>query len=306
MPKEMQYGFAWQNPILHAAVPAEAALSLRSPETFFFAVQVYTGKENQIDYIHRMIFLKTRLLQCLDEVTYKDLRIFVMKGLQDNSRLVRLQSVKTLRHFKDQEAVSVCKDLISDPDQEIRVFAARTLVEHKEEEKAIKALIEDQGNSREFKDALLKGMGLSESIAALDIILWCIKQIPELKIAAVSALSQRKSRTDIGHILKVYGKSDARVRAAVAKSFSMQNDRGEDLLFPFLDSGSGEMVSSVSEILEYTGVIEKLIMQLSSFSAEARLASVKRLSRLESFSAFKGLVYAAFDRDKRIAEAAKL
>jgi hypothetical protein len=246
--------------------------------------------------------LKARLLLCLPGVSVPELRLFAFRGLSDDDKEVRLQSLKTLKEYGDVDAVSACRQLLTDPVSEVRMLAAKNLAEYAEEGETIRGLLADAGREAAFKKAILDGLSVSSSLLTLELILWSISQLPELQGSAIDALSLRKGPVDTEYILRVYGNAEVKTRALIAKSYARMDDKGASSLSAFLSSENQGIRSSASEILDYSGYVAELRGQLFAFYAEMRLGAVKKLAFFSSFSAFQGLVMAASDPDRRVRE----
>jgi len=253
-----------------------------------------------------------------DELVEKTIKILKTSKEEDNIRQlidaikseyqeVRIFAAGELTNHKDPEVIKVFVDLISDNDTEIRVLAVNVLGEIgnvPELKYLISALQDEEISVRESAARALGKQGKKETV--YDLLSALSDPANTVVCAAAEALGELRVAEAVEPLISLFSNEDPRVReSAIVAIGKFQNKRAIDPLINALNDDAERVRWYAADSLGKTGsrqAVPHLITLLSDESARVRESTATALGQIGDESAVESLIKLLKDRDDRVAE----
>lgn len=221
----------------------------------------------------------------------------IIRSLKDADPEVRIASIWAIINFKDQKAITEIVNLLKDPVERVRKEASKAVGKYGNKLLIfkLKSILNDEEESKEVKLAAVKGLGHSEVLDSIDILINRLDIENELEEAIIKSLSQKTEKDELSRIIDNFKDSTPQLKAKISKVFKIMGEIGEERLIVSLKEKDVILKPYIINILESIGYIEKLTRKLSHKDYYVRKDAAELLSFIGTKSAYRGIVRAAND-----------
>ncbi len=226
----------------------------------------------------------------------------IKKSLKDADPDVRIASVWSLVEFQDFRSLNLAASMLRDPVERVRKETARAFGSYGSEEslKRLKDLLFDENEIEDVKAGAIQGLGFSESLSSIDILIERLAKDEELTDEIIRALAGKNEKDEIARIIENFKDASPALREKITAVFKEKKEAGEPAILEVLREDIASLKPFVAEILEATGHVEYKIRKLSHRDPAVRRDSAEFLSLVGTKSAFRGMVLAARDPDDEV------
>ncbi len=282
-------------------------LPLEEAKEFMKTISKYSGEklsqkaEKLLEGIDSKI--RATLISALPPEEQRKFSKIIKKTLDDPDPEVRIASIFALSHIKEgKSSLERIGELLRDPVERVRIAAAKTIAEYPSREgiKLLKETLYSDNEVDSVKNAILEGLGNSDSTGATDLLLEVIENIEGLRDNAVEALAQKTSKKSIKHLVECFKDADPRVRDSITEAFKLMGEEGEAEIEALLREEISSLQPYIAEILEETGYVESKIRKLKHRNSEERIKAAEILSLIATPAAFRGIVLASRDPNREV------
>ena len=242
--------------------------------------------------------VRAALISAIPATGIKDFLKPIREALDDADPEVRRASVWALLEYGDQRSIKGSLDLLRDPVERVRMEAAQALASKGSASilDDFSAILADENEVESVKLAALDGLGRSEEVKSVDVLVNYLKQRPEeLPEAVKDALARKKDTKQIKKLIVHLKDAGPELRDAVTDSFRRMGEAAEPSLVELLKEEISSLMPHLSYILEETGYVEHLMRRLNHRDPEVRKDAAEILSLIGTTSAFRGVVLASRD-----------
>ncbi len=255
-----------------------------------------------------------------DEIVDKTIRILKTKKEKDDiSQLidalkseyqeVRIYAAGELANHKDPKVVKVFVDLISDNDTEIRILAVNVLgkIGNVPELKYLISALQDK--EIRVKESAARALGkLGKKEVVYDLLSALSDPANSVVCAAAEALGDIRASEAVELLINLFSNSDPKVKeSAIVALGKIQDKRATDPLINSLNDVEERVRWYAADSLGKIGAkkaVSHLITLLSDESARVRESTATALGQIGDESAVEPLIKLLKDGDDRVAEKA--
>lgn len=233
----------------------------------------------------------------------------LIDALKSEYNEVRIYAAGELANHKDPEVIKVFVDLVSDNDTEIRVLAVNVLGEignAPELKYLISALQDKEISVRKSAARALGKLGKKE--VGYDLLSALNDPANIVVCAAAESLGELRVAEAVEPLISLFSNEDPKVReSAIVAIGKFQDKRAIDPLITALNDDAERVRWYAADSLGRTGsrqAVPHLITLLSDESARVRESTATALGQIGDESAVDPLIKLLKDRDNRVAEKA--
>ena len=242
--------------------------------------------------------VRAALISAIPSTGIKDFLKPIREAVDDADPEVRRASVWALLEYGDQRSIKGSLDLLRDPVERVRVEAARALASKGGSSilDDFSEILADENEVESVKLAAVDGLGRSEEVKSVDVLIEFLKDRPEeLPEAAKDALALKRDTKQIKKLIVHLKDADPELRDALTDTFRRMGEAAEPPLVELLKEEISSLMPHISYILEQTGYVEHLVRRLNHRDPEVRKGAAEVLSLIGTTSAFRGVVLASRD-----------
>ena len=242
------------------------------------------------------------LIAALPETECKSFLPEIKRALMNSNPEVRIAAVWALTDYNKGELLSSCFNLLRDPVEHVRKEVGKTLgtIANQETILVLRKTLFDKNESLPVKTAVLHGLGVSDSMKAIDIILLKLEENIELVEESIITLSKKDSQEEIIKILNFMDKTTPVIREYIIKAIKLMGDKVETIIEELLFKESKILHKQAVAILEDSGIIDLRIRQLTHRNPAIRKKAAEFLTKAGTKAAFRGIILAAKDPDEEV------
>lgn len=255
-----------------------------------------------------------------DEIVDKTIKILKTRKEKDDIRQlidalkseyqeVRIFAAGELANHKDPEVIKIFVDLISDNDMEIRVLAVNVLgkIGNVSELKYLISALQDK--EIKVRESAAKALGKLGKKEVVYDLLSALSDPANLVVCAVAeALGELRADQAVEPLINLFSNEDPKVReSAIVAVGKFQDKRAIDPLINALNDDEERVRWYAADSLGKTGAkkaVSHLINLLTDESARVRESTATALGQIGDESAVEPLIKLLKDRDDRVAEKA--
>ncbi len=284
-----------------------STLPLEEAKEFMETLSKYSGEKltKKVEKILKGVDSKTRatLISALPPHEQQKFTKVIRKGLDDSDPEVRIASIFALSNFKDNKSsLEKIGELLRDPVERVRVAAARTIAESmtKDAKRLLKESLYNVNEVESVKNSVIEGLGNSNSVESIDLLLEVVENIETLKLKAIQSLSRKTSKKSIKRLVEAFKDADSKLRDSITETFKIMGEKGEPEIEELLREDISSLQPYIAEILEKTGYVEVQIRKLKHRNSEERVRAAEILSLIGTPAAFRGIVLASRDPNREV------
>ena len=248
--------------------------------------------------------IRSSLISCISVTGNKNFLPQIRKGVEDADPDVRVASIWALVDYGDTRSLNQGISGLRDPVDRVRVATAKALGKHGSDNtfKELKKVLADKNEIGLVKSAVIYGLGESENIQSLEILVDTLPEEEELADEITDVLSKKRGKKELVALMEHLKDASPDLRDQLIAVFTKMGQRGRLAAIDLLEDDIPSLKPLISEILEKTGAVESAIRNLSNRNPEIRCGAAEFLSKVGTVQAFRGIVLAARDpnRDVRI------
>ena len=255
-----------------------------------------------------------------DEIVDKTIKILKTRKEEDDiSQLidalkseyneVRIFAAGELANHKNPEVIKVFVDLISDNDTEMRVLAVNVLgkIGNVPELKYLISALQDKEIS--VRESAARALGKQGKREAVYDLLSALSDPANIVVcAAAESLGELRAEEAVKPLISLFSNEDSKVReSAIVAIGKFQNKSAIDPLINALNDKAERVRWYAADSLGKTGskqAVPHLITLLSDESARVRESTANALGQIGDESAVEPLIKLLEDKDNRVAEKA--
>jgi HEAT repeat protein len=221
----------------------------------------------------------------------------VINSLKDADPEVRIACIWAIVNFKDQKAIIEILNLLRDPIERVRREVSKAVGENGNKVLILKlkSLLNDEEETREVRQAIISGLGVSKAIESIDILIDRLELEKDLEKEIINSLSQKKDKEELSRMIDNFKNSSPQLKVKISKAFKFMGEIGEERLIVLLKEKDEILKPYIINILESIGYIEKLTRKLSHKDYYVRKDAAELLSFIGTKTAYRGIVRAAND-----------
>ncbi|UCF99328.1 MAG: HEAT repeat domain-containing protein [Spirochaetaceae bacterium] len=226
----------------------------------------------------------------------------IKTALKDADPDVRIASVWSLVEYQDYRTLSQSVGMLRDPVERVREAVARALGSYGSDDALgkLKEILFDGNEIQSVKWAAAQGLGFSQSLVSIDILLEKLEKDEELTGAIEDALGHKLDKKSMTHLIDRFKDASPSLRQSISSAFRAMKDKGEPAIVELMREDIPSLRPFIGEILERTGHIEAQIRKLAHRDPLVRRGAAEFLSLVGTQSAFRGIVLAARDPDEDV------
>lgn len=246
--------------------------------------------------------IRASIITCLPVTGETRFLKSIKQSLKDADPKVRVASVWALVEFGDARSLHQAVAMLRDPVERVRKEVALALGTHgsKEIVKELKKVLFDENEVASVKSAAILGLASAKSLNAIDILIRRLGVEEELVDEIINALSQKIAENEIKRIIENFKDADPQLREKLAQVFKAMGENGEQGLAELLEQDIHSLNPYIIEVLESTGLVEKMIRKLAHKDPAVRREAAAFLALVGTKAAFRGIVLAARDPDDEV------
>lgn len=252
--------------------------------------------------------LTPSLLQSLANTEFKDkIKTLIPDLLSNQVAQIRQAACycANLLYTKDQN--NLLKPLLRDPIKYVRETATLYYAQNANDAEMQTMLdsIEDANEFLSIKESAIKGLANSNNAKAFEAIIKLTDFSQEIHPVIFDILKTTYDIDKLKVVIKHYNEANKISRNLIEDVFVFHEGQNPELILELLDENLKEDEKlGLNKILYKSGYIEKRIFDLQNMSRDDRREAVTILSKIKEYHSARGLVYAAFDTDKKVSEIA--
>lgn len=246
--------------------------------------------------------IRSSLIAVLPTTENKDFLPYIRKSVKDADPEVRIASFWALADYQDFRSLSHSIAILHDPVERVRRCGASVLGTYGSEEvhANLKDLLYDENEVDTVKISLIKGLGLSKSVAAVDILTSKMEDDGEFSDTIIYALAHIQEKKQFTRLIESFKDGSPTLRERISEVFKKMDERCEKVLVELLKEEISSLKPFIADILEATGYVERLIRRFKHRDPAKRRDASSLLSIIGTKSAFRGIVLAAKDPDEQV------
>ncbi len=246
--------------------------------------------------------IRSSIISILPGTENRNFMTEVRAALKDPDPDVRISAIITLLEFGEIQLLNQETSMLRDPVQRVRIETARVIGKHgiPAALTVLEEILSDKNEVYPVKSAAIAGLGASDTPRSLKILTDLLDSNDRMNRDLIAALTNRTSNKDLDQLVKIFIEAPPSLREKLIIVFKAQEKNTEPVILNLLTPKLSPLKPYISKILDSTGFTEKTIRKLSNRNSALRLQAAEVLSRLESKSAYRGLVLAARDPDQEI------
>jgi HEAT repeat protein len=222
--------------------------------------------------------------------------------MEDSDPDVRVASIWALVDYGDTRSLNQGISGLRDPVDRVRIATAKALGKHGTEStfKELKKVLADKNEIKLVKSAVVYGLGESDDIRALDILVDTLPDEKELSDEITDALSKKTGKKELLALVEHLKDASPDLRDQLIWVFTKIGRKGRLAAAELLEEDIPSLKPVINEILEKTGAVESAIRNLSNRNPEIRCSAAEFLSKVGTVQAFRGIVLAARDPNQDV------
>jgi HEAT repeat protein len=240
--------------------------------------------------------IRAALLASLPISGKKDFVKEIRESLEDADPDVRIAGIWALVDYGETRALTQASSLLRDPVKRVRREAAKALANHGSPValEEVKFLLYDKHEVESVKLSALYGLGFSEQLEALDIL---VEFLTDKKLSNDTEinLSRRNRKKDIARLIEHLKDCEPRRKERITSVLKEIGETGEQHMVTLLKEDIPSLKHHIFATLEATGYIEDRIRKLKHRDSKVREEAAGILALIDSPAAFRGIVAAARD-----------
>lgn len=246
--------------------------------------------------------LRSSLIAVLPTTENKDFLPYIRKSVKDADPDVRIASFWALADYEDFRSLSHSISILQDPVQRVRQCGASVLGTYGSEDvhANLKELLFDENEVDSVKISLIKGLGSSSSVAAVDILTSRLEENDSLAPEIIGSLANITEKKQFKRLVESFKDGSPIMREKISEVFKKMDEKCEKVLIELLKEEIPSLKPFIADILEATGYVEHLIRQFKHRDPALRREASSMLSIIGTKSAFRGIVLAAKDPDEEV------
>jgi HEAT repeat protein len=246
--------------------------------------------------------LRARLIASLPVTRRKQFVDTLQTTLEDSDPEIRIASAWALSEYGDSQLTDTVYPLLRDPHEEVRIAAARIIAERGSAKTTakIQEMIDDPTETDDVKISAIRGLGLSNSTTAVEVLVHTLDQHPALRPETIDSLASKTTEDDISATAERYLQAPPEIRDLIGQSFARMGEPGETVIKVLLASKKGKQRIELAAILEQTGYVERRTKALMHRSAEVRREAAADLAHVGTEAAYRGIIQAIKDPDQEV------
>jgi len=246
--------------------------------------------------------IRATLIACLPSTEEKEFLKPIRRSLKDADPDVRIASLWALVEFGDTRSVNQSVSMLRDPIERVRLEAGKALGTSGSSGvlAALAQVLDDENEVRSVKEAVIHGLGISDSPAAIDVLTDRLEQRDDLIRETQGALRRKTEKAQVTRLIEAFKDGGPKLRGRLTEVFESMGEAGEGALVELLRDDIPSLHGPVTEILQHTGFVESMVRRLSHRHSSVRREAAEILSLLGTESAFRGMVLAARDPDEEV------
>ena len=233
----------------------------------------------------------------------------LINALKSEYNEVRIFAAEELANHKDPEVIKIFVDLISDDDPEIRVLAVNVLgkIGNVSELKYLISALQDK--ETKVRESSARALGKHGKKEVVYDLLSALSDPANIVVCAVAeALGELRVEEAIEPLINLFSNKDPKIKeSAIVAIGKFQDKRAIDPLINALNDDAERVRWYAADSLGKTGsrqAVPHLITLLSDESARVRESTATALGQIGDESAVEPLIKLLEDRDNRVAEKA--
>jgi len=246
--------------------------------------------------------VRAALIASLSATGQKEFLRWIRAALKDADPDVRIASVWSLVEYRDLRSLNQATAMLRDPVERVRLEAARAFAAHGSEEtlRRLTELLADEDEVASVKQAAIAGLGASELLLSIDLLIERLDNDESLCAELTHALAAKTEPKELARLVESFKNADPALRERLTGVFKEIARTGEEEMAALLEEDIPSLKSYVVEILEATGFVEEVIRRLSHRDPALRRRAAAFLALVGSTAAFRGIVLAARDPDDEV------
>jgi HEAT repeat protein len=246
--------------------------------------------------------VRAALIASLAATGQKEFLRWIKAALKDADPDVRIASVWSLVEYRDLRSLNQATSMLRDPVERVRLEAARAFAAHGSEETLLRLseLLADEDEVAAVKRAAISGLGASELLLSIDLLVERLDTDESLRVELTRALAAKTAPRELTRLVEDFKNADPALRELLTGVFKALEKEGEEQMAALLQEDIPSLKPYVVEILEATGFVEEVIRRLSHRDPAVRRTAAAFLALVGSTAAFRGIVLAARDPDDEV------
>jgi HEAT repeat protein len=246
--------------------------------------------------------VRAALIASLSATGQKEFLRWIKAALKDADPDVRIASVWSLVEYRDLRSLNQATSMLRDPVERVRLEAARAFAAHGSEEtlQRLGELLDDEDEVPSVKRAAVAGLGASELLPSIDLLVERLDTDDSLCAEFTRALAAKTEPKELSRLVEAFKNADPTLRERLTGVFKQISREAEEEMAALLKEDIPSLKPYVVEILEATGFVEDVIRRLSHRDPAVRRNAAAFLALVGSTAAFRGIVLAARDPDDEV------
>jgi HEAT repeat protein len=246
--------------------------------------------------------VRAALIASLSATGQKEFLRWIKAALKDADPDVRIASVWSLVEYRDLRSLNQATSMLRDPVERVRLEAARAFATHGSEEtlRRLSDLLADEDEVAAVKQAAVSGLGTSELLLSIDLLVEHLEMNESLSDEITHALASKTETKQLTRLVEAFKNADPALRERLTAVFKEIAQAGEEQMAALLEEDIPSLKPYLVEILDATGFVEEVIRRLSHRDPQVRRSAAAFLALVGSTAAFRGIVLAARDPDDEV------
>ncbi|MBN2653054.1 MAG: hypothetical protein JXR63_11805 [Spirochaetales bacterium] len=283
-------------------------------ESICIVNSLLTDNSNKVEETFRNILkqsdstLTPALLRTLANTSFKtEIKKLIPDLLSNQVAEIRKAACYCVNLLHEAEKNKLIEPLLRDPISSVRETAILFFAENADNdelEEMINSIV-DPNEFLSIKESAITGLAKSKNPGAFKAIIKVADFSEDIHPVVLEILKTTRELQKLREILRHYPISEKINKRLIEDLFSHFDINSQSVITDLIDEElTKEERQALNTILYKSGFIEKRIFELQNMSRNDRRKAVLLLSKIKEYHSARGLVYAAFDTDKKVCEIA--